>query len=97
MTADGVLNGAAGHLEQVRRCDFHPEGYALDIHGAPFSAPSTWDCTNSVRRTQCSAVLLSESLSHTTLFAERLAGMAPQRYRAGSIVSAQSSSSESVC
>ena len=44
MVADGAL--AHGHLEEAMRCDLHPMGYALAMHGAEGSAPSTWQCTN---------------------------------------------------
>jgi len=44
MTADGAM--VQGHLEQIRRCDFSPSGYGIQINGGTGSAPSTWMCTN---------------------------------------------------
>ena len=46
-----VLQYAAGSLvqgamEQIKRCDIHPEGWMTNAGGARVSDPSSWSCTN---------------------------------------------------
>jgi len=35
-----------GAMQQIRRCDIHPEGWMISAGGPDTSDPSTWQCTN---------------------------------------------------
>lgn len=44
MYAEGSL--VHGAMEQIKRCDIHPEGWFSSAGGPNPDAPSTWTCTN---------------------------------------------------
>ena len=35
-----------GALQQIKRCDIHPQGWMSSAGGPDINAPETWECTN---------------------------------------------------
>jgi hypothetical protein len=42
----GVGDLVKGAIQQIRRCDIHPEGWMTSAGGSKVDDPSTWSCTN---------------------------------------------------